>query len=134
MKGIDVLAQYKTMRETLVLAWAFLHGLCVHGLSAHGLACLLVPVTSVKAAVLSARFSKAFMSQLCSSLVLARMGLTCAWVFCAGAWRAWSGKTVHPIIISSRPRTPRQVYLCHLDYEDTEGQMLDKLRLQVGSV
>ncbi len=24
------------------------------------------------------------------------------------------------------------VYLCHLDYEDTEGQMLDKLRQQVG--
>jgi exportin-1 len=23
------------------------------------------------------------------------------------------------------------VYLCHLDYEDTEGQMLDKLRQQV---
>lgn len=23
------------------------------------------------------------------------------------------------------------VYLCHLDYEDTEAQMLEKLRLQV---
>ena len=25
------------------------------------------------------------------------------------------------------------VYLCHLDYEDTETQMLDKLRLQVNN-
>ncbi len=25
------------------------------------------------------------------------------------------------------------VYLCHLDYDDTEHQMLDKLRLQVGA-
>ena len=24
------------------------------------------------------------------------------------------------------------IYLCHLDYEDTENQMLEKLRLQVG--
>lgn len=26
------------------------------------------------------------------------------------------------------------IYLCHLDYEDTENQMLEKLRMQVGAL
>lgn len=105
MKDNDVLQQYKTMRETLV-----------------GAAAVLQQCTTVVSAGRAAPGGVRSVGE--------------CWLLGSDVGDETQERRRHALSIIfplfPPPFPSVQVYLCHLDYEDTEVQMLEKLRQQVG--